>query len=325
MQCNTQKDFLLARAHFASLLTVAIVVLSAVGCSSGNSKSDSSATPAASPASSNNSAPTITGTPPTTAPAGSLYQFRPTATDTEGNTLVFSITNLPAWATFDTTTGTINGTPQAANIGAYQNIVISVSDGTASTSLAAYTIQVTAAANRAPTITGTPLTSTIAGSSYVFQPVGADADGDPLTYSIVNLPNWATFNSATGRLSGTTATSNVGTYSRIVISVSDGHAIAALPTFTITVAQMATGSATLNWTPPTQNSDGSALVDLAGYKIVYGTSSSSLSQQIDLATAGLTSYVVQNLASGTYYFALKAYNTTGIESDLSNIASKTIP
>jgi hypothetical protein len=89
-------------------------------------------------------------------------------------------------------------------------------------------------------------------------------------------------------------------------------------------ANTGTGSATLSWTPPTQNSDGSALVTLAGYRVYYGTSAGNLSQTIQLSNPGLTSYVVGNLASGTYYFAIAAYTSSGVEGALSNVGSKTV-
>ena len=95
----------------------------------------------------------------------------------------------------------------------------------------------------------------------------ADPDGDTLTYSIQNRPSWATFNTSTGRLSGTPTAAHAGSYANIIISVSDGAASASLPAFTITVAQPSTGSATLSWTAPTQNTDGSSLTNLAGFRI----------------------------------------------------------
>lgn len=78
-----------------------------------------------------------------------------------------------------------------------------------------------------------------------------------------------------------------------------------------------TASITLGWVPPAQNSDGSPITDLAGYKIRYGKTSSDYTQTIALANAGLTRYVVDNLTSGTYYFAITAYNSLGIESAMS--------
>jgi len=84
------------------------------------------------------------------------------------------------------------------------------------------------------------------------------------------------------------------------------------------------GQATLSWAAPDQNTDGSALTNLAGYRIYYGTSADALNQVIDIATVGMTTYVVDNLSSGTYYFSIRAYNAVGAESELSNIVSSTI-
>ena len=84
------------------------------------------------------------------------------------------------------------------------------------------------------------------------------------------------------------------------------------------------GDVTLTWTPPTTNVDGSPLTDLAGFKIYYGTSSSSYTQTINLADPAATGYTVTNLTDGgTYFFAVTAYDTSGNESDYSNEASKT--
>jgi hypothetical protein len=85
-----------------------------------------------------------------------------------------------------------------------------------------------------------------------------------------------------------------------------------------------TGNATLSWIPPTQNEDGSALTNLAGYRIYYGTSASNLNQTINLTNPGLTRYVVENLSGGTWYFGIRAYSSNGAESAMSAIASKTI-
>jgi hypothetical protein len=80
-------------------------------------------------------------------------------------------------------------------------------------------------------------------------------------------------------------------------------------------------SITLGWIPPTRNSDGSPITNLAGYKIHYGTTSSEYTQTIALHNAGLTRYVVDSLPSGTYYFAIAAYNSMGVESPLSGEVS----
>ena len=83
-------------------------------------------------------------------------------------------------------------------------------------------------------------------------------------------------------------------------------------------------TATLTWTAPTTNTNGSALTDLAGYEIHYGTSAGALTNTITIANPGATSYVVTNLGTGTWYFAMSAYTNTGLASPMSNIGSKTI-
>jgi hypothetical protein len=272
-----------------------------------------------------NRAPTITGTPATTVTAGSAYSFRPVASDPDGNTLAYSIQGQPSWAAFSATTGRLSGTPTSANVGTSARITITVTDGTLSASLASFTIQVTAAANRAPTISGTPGVSVMTGAAYSFQPSVTDADGDALSFTITGKPSWATFSTSLGRLSGTPAAGDVGSYSNIVISVTDGKAIVSLPAFSISVVAVASGAATVNWTIPTTNTDGSTLADLAGYRVVYGTSSNQLDQSVAISNASLTTYTVANLTSGQWYFAVFAVTSSGQESDISNIATKTLP
>ena len=84
-----------------------------------------------------------------------------------------------------------------------------------------------------------------------------------------------------------------------------------------------TGVVTLNWTPPIENTDGSALVDLSGYTIYYGTTPENMNNSISITNSGLTSYVVENLeANTTYYFTIIAINSQNATSDFSNIVSR---
>lgn len=271
-----------------------------------------------------NRAPTITGTPATTVTAGNSYSFTPVGSDADGNTLTYSIQNKPSWANFSATTGRLSGRPTTDNVGTSARITITVSDATLSASLPSFTIQVVAPANRAPTVSGTPTTSITVGNTYSFQPSASDADGNTLTFSIQNRPSWATFNTSTGRLAGSPVATDVSTYTNIIISVSDGTASASLPAFSLAVLQAATGSATVSWTAPTANSDGSPLTDLDSYRIQYGRASDELNQSANVTNPGLTSFPIENLSSGTWYFAVVAINSKGTESLLSNIASKTI-
>jgi hypothetical protein len=181
-------------------------------------------------------------------------------------------------------------------------------------------------ANRAPTISGAPVTAAKTLQPYVFQPTATDPDGDAVTFSIENQPAWAAFDQKSGKLSGTPSSAYTGKFSGIRISVSDGKSSSALPVFEINVEPTApvTGSATLRWVPPTENVDGSPLTNLAGYVIRYGNSLSALGQELRVTSPAITSAVIEDLGTGTWYFTVSAYTTTGTESTASNAGSKTI-
>jgi hypothetical protein len=149
-----------------------------------------------------------------------------------------------------------------------------------------------------------------------------------VTFQIQGKPAWATFSASTGALTGKPAAANVGTTAGITISATNAGGSSSVGPFTIVVsaapASPATGSATLSWTAPTQNTDGTPVTDLAGYHIYYGTSSGTWTSTITVLEANETSYVVSGLSPGTYYFAVVAFNTAGEDSPQSNVGSKTI-
>jgi hypothetical protein len=180
--------------------------------------------------------------------------------------------------------------------------------------------------NAAPSMSGAPGSTAVVGQAYSFQPVATDANGDQLKFEVDNLPPWATFNAQTGRISGTPTAAQVGAYGNITVRASDGMATATVGPFTITVSDVAnaSGSASLSWVPPTQNSDGSALGDLSGYRVMYGRTASNLDQAVNVDNPSVDRYLVENLSSGTWYFAVVAVTADGGTSELSNTASKTI-
>ncbi|MES9859970.1 MAG: putative Ig domain-containing protein [Candidatus Thiodiazotropha sp. LLP2] len=390
-----------------------------------------------------NQAPTISGTPSSSLQEGSAYSFTPSANDPDGDDLSFSISNLPSWASFNSSTGALSGTPDSNDSGVYSNIVISVSDGSSQASLAPFGINVAdvaeeggtfrfasnsydveegsavtltvtrsnssgtatvnygtygvearhsqdytgyvwtaldflegessktirintmsdsvdetaetfevhldspssgytlnapnvsvvtihdiEAANTAPVITGNPDQSVLVGDGYVFTPNASDADNDTLTFSVSNLPSWANFNSSNGTLSGTPAEADEGSYNNIVISVTDGTDTASLSPMTLVVEATqttpTTGSVTVNWVAPSTRTDGSSLSmsDISGYRLYMGTTANNLSPVVDLDDSTANNHVMDNLETGTYYFAITAYDTIGNESDLSNVVAK---
>ncbi len=180
------------------------------------------------------------------------------------------------------------------------------------------------ASNNAPTISGTPGTLALVNDAYSFTPNASDPDDDPLTFSVQNKPVWAEFSSSTGALTGMPSIGDVGSYTNIGISVSDGDLSNSLPQFSVDVIQNADGSITLSWTAPTENEDGTALTDLAAYKFYYGTSSGSYPNRVRVDNPGITTFVIENLVPTTYYIVATAINDAGVESRFSNEATKQV-
>jgi len=288
-----------------------------------------------------NTKPRISGTPPTTLAKGATYSFTPVTSDPDrGDVVRCYIVNNPYWLVINHDTCKTTGSVPA-NVAAgtkFPNIVILGSDGKTSALLPAFTLTVTstptaaAPTSPAPTgslaLSGAPATSITAGSPYAFTPTLSNTTGKTATYSVSNKPAWMTFSTATGALTGTPTASQAGTYANITVKVSNGTTQASLAPFTLTVktavTSTGTGSATVSWLPPTTNVTGGSLANLAGYRVHYGSSASALTQTLALANPGLTSAVVSGLASGAWYFAVSAYTTDGLESELSPVASKTV-
>lgn len=118
------------------LLLAAAVIVTTTGCNG-----DSSSAPSSSAATS--STLSISGTPATQAAIGQTYSFRPVVSDSAAPAAVgFSIQNKPMWATFNTSSGQLAGTPASADVGSYPGIVISASTAGAQASLTGFTITV---------------------------------------------------------------------------------------------------------------------------------------------------------------------------------------
>ncbi len=185
-----------------------------------------------------NDAPIMEVTPVTKVAQGDTYtSFTPTVTDEDvGDSRLFSLTNAPDWMSIDSNTGEVSGTRALTNddVGTYSGIILTVTDSGGATATHTFTVTVTNS-NDAPTISGTAGDQADEDALYSFTPTATDPDGDPLLFSIVNRPSWATFDTATGRLSGTPTNNDVRTTNDIVISVTDGAMSVSLSSFNLTV------------------------------------------------------------------------------------------
>jgi hypothetical protein len=178
-------------------------------------------------------------------------------------------------------------------------------------------------------ISGQPPASIVVGQLYSFTPtLSGKYSGNP-RFSIVNKPAWLSFSRSTGTLSGLPSASDASVYSKIVITVSSSNDDVSMPAFGITVQKLpppapVLGSATLSWTPPVSNSDGTPLVDLEGFRVYYGADPTQLNETLELPGPAFTTVRIEDLTPGTYYFIVKAYNSAALESDASAVVWKTI-
>jgi|SRR5688572_11788603 len=178
----------------------------------------------------------------------------------------------------------------------------------------------------APQISGTPKVTAVVGQGYSFQPQATDPENDRLTFTISSKPSWATFDTATGRLSGTPTPADVGVHESIEIAATDGSNVSALPPFALIVSltQSAANAVTIGWQVPTENDDGTPLTDLAGFRLYYGNAAQNYVGTIAIDNANMSQHVVENLPAGTYYFAVTAINAAGTESAYSTEVKTTI-
>jgi hypothetical protein len=171
--------------------------------------------------------------------------------------------------------------------------------------------------NAAPVIGGTPPAIAKVGTAYSFTPTASDPDGDQLTFAVSGKPDWADFDVATGKVSGVPTAGALGTVDNVRISVSDGSLSSDLQ-FSVTVASP--DSATLTWSKPTRNVDGSPLTNLAGYNVYYGPTT-GLGIRLDIGSGAITSTVIEGLSPGVWYFSMTAVNASGAESERTELVS----
>jgi hypothetical protein len=273
-----------------------------------------------------NHAPVISGTPPSTATVGTLYSWTPTVSDPDRNTLTLTLNGKPAWASFDAKTGRLYGTPTAVYAATTSTSRLNVSDGAASTSLR-FSITVRTASSGgsiggtsgSPMITGTPPSTATVGVFYSWKPIVSDPNNDAVALTLNGKPAWAAFDPRTGQVFGTPTATYAGTMTTSKLNASDGTNTTTLR-FSITVGTSASASSTgvaavtLNWTPPTTNTDGSALTNLSGYRIMYGPAPGQYTKSLNVSV-GLSRYTIDSLSPGKYYFAIAAKNSAGIESE----------
>lgn len=171
---------------------------------------------------------------------------------------------------------------------------------------------------------GTPATVVTAGQDYSFKP--SVSGTGPIVFSIAGQPAWSHFDASNGALTGTPGPQDVGQSAKITIAASNSTGSSAIAPFVIEVKTPPVDptAATLSWTPPTENTDGTPATALAGYYVRYGTSPDELDKTITVPGAKSTTCIISGLTEGTYYFAVVAYTAAGTKSGVSNVATQSI-
>ncbi len=174
---------------------------------------------ACAPAPSANQAPVLDAIGNKTVNEGQLLEFTISATDSDGDPLVYSATGLPSGATFSPATRTFSWTPNYNQAGSYQ-VTFTVSDGSLTDS---ETITITVNnVNQAPVLAPIGNKTVNEGQLLEFTISATDPDGDPLTYSASNLPSGASFDPATRTFSWTPSYIQAGPYEDVHFEVTDG-------------------------------------------------------------------------------------------------------
>lgn len=245
---------------------------------------------------------------------GTNQQF--TATGTFSDNTTQNLTPTVVWSSSDTAVATIsnaagsNGLASSAGTGA--TTIKAVSGSTSGTT--------TLTVNEATLVSleVTPANTTIAtGATQQFTATGTYSDNS--TQTLTASVTWGSSNTGVATVSNASGSNGLGT------AVTTGSTTISAASGSISgsaLLSVVDRSATLSWDAPTTNTDGTALTDLKGYKLYYGSASGSYGASIDVRN--VTSYTINNLAPGTYYFAVTAYNTAGTESGYSNEAGKVI-
>ncbi|WP_345872853.1 Ig-like domain-containing protein [Shewanella algae] len=170
-----------------------------------------------------NKAPSISGTPAGSVDQDSYYSFIPTATDPDQDPLTFSISNKPAWASFNTASGELSGTPLREHVGVSNNIIIRVSDGVLSTDLAPFSVEVKAV-NQAPQANHDRITQAFSQeNSYLLDVLANDSDPDDDPLTIVDISTSLGTATVLGDKLQLTVPENFNGQVRLSYSITDGE------------------------------------------------------------------------------------------------------
>ncbi len=305
-----------------SILSVLLPVIIMSGCGGGGGVSSPSGSASSS---AQLVAISITPTNPTIA-QNTVQLF--TATGIYSDSSTQDLTASVTWSSSDTNVATASGvastssdptTVQLSNGRAYaygKNAGKTTVTATSGSTSGSATLTVTNAT--LVSLAVTPANPSIAnGTTKQFKATGTFSDNT--TQDLTTTVVWSSSNTGVATISSSALATAAAVGSTTITATSGG--ISGTDNLTVT-ASTTTGSAIVSLSAPTRNADGTPLTDLAGYRVYYGTSSGNYSKMIDIGN--VLTYTINNLVSGTYYFAVTAYDSQNLESSYSNEVSGTI-
>lgn len=180
-----------------------------------------------------NSGPAITSTPRNFAVAGKLYTYDIVANDLDNDPIAYELVSGPSGLSLDPMRGTVRWTPAADQFGQH-DVTLRALDPFGGVAEQSFTISVRAVGGP-PAITSVPPVQAGVGSAYLYSVIAADAENDPLTFTLLESPAGMNLNAVTGELQWTPTAADIGS-KQVVIQVSDGSGGFATQAFAIEVA-----------------------------------------------------------------------------------------
>ncbi|MDZ4292771.1 MAG: putative Ig domain-containing protein, partial [Hydrogenophaga sp.] len=194
-----------------------------------------------------NQAPVILSQPPLHVRVGQLYDYRPEATDPDGDTLRFSLETAPQRMTLDSATGRISW--RAAAAPREQSITLVVRDAHGAEARQSWTLRVLRPDEpiaQAPQIVSDPPLSATVDQEYVYAVVAEDADGDLAGFELIEAPPGMRIDGGTGRIAWTPAVPGTAD---VALAAVDAGGLRGEQRYRITVGTVA-GTTPPEWQSP---------------------------------------------------------------------------
>jgi hypothetical protein len=258
-----------------------------------------------------NAAPQITSTPVTTATVGAPYAYDVNATDSNGDTLTYSLTQAPGGMTINAGSGLIGWTPSSGQTGSHA-VTVRVADPGGLAATQTFTI-VVPVPNAAPQITSAPVTTAPVGAAYQYDVDATDPNGDTLTYSLTQAPSGMTIQAGSGLINWTPAAAQTGSHA-VTARVADPGGLAATQSFTVVVPNappvITSTAVTAAGVGATYSYDVNA-TDLNGDTLTYSLTQAPSGMTIQ-AASGLITWVPLSGQAGTHAVSVRAADPGGL-------------